>query len=152
MREHITKNKEVLGAVKRHNSMPGHHMDLCNPTQVFNSDDKNTLLTVEAALIYVAPTVHKNTSTACVVDDAVVATVICRSTRFNWKNLSECIPSLDKSAVPKYQRKLFGSQNIARPPRHLRSDRTGTPVGYSTRFRTQERSLANLSQPVFHSI
>ena len=151
MREHFLGNQKVLGAVKRHNSLPGHHMDLYNPTSVFNSDCRNTRETVEAALIHVAPTVQGNTSTKCTANDELVAPIICRSTRFNWKNLSDCIPNLPESAVTKHQRKLFGSQRIRRPPRHLRSDHIGTPIGHSTRSRTEERSAGRLPQLDFSS-
>ena len=63
MREHFRGNQKVLGAVKRHNSIPGHHMDLNNPKFVFNSDCRNTRETVEALHIHGAPTVQENTST-----------------------------------------------------------------------------------------
>ena len=92
-------------------------MDLKNPTQVFHSDCYNTRVTVEAALIHAAPTVKNNTASTSVEHNDIVAPVICRSTKFNWKKLSECIPQMNKRAVPYYKRKLFGDQaTITRPP------------------------------------
>ena len=141
MREHEYGNTVVLGAVKRHNSNPGHHMDLRNPTQVFHSDCPNTRKTVEAALIHAAPTVKNNTASTSVTNDEVVAPIICRSTKFNWANLSRCIPDIPLKAIPKYKQHLFSNQTIQRPPRHLRTDSTGTPIAHSTRSRRIARSL-----------
>ena len=102
MREHEYGNTEVLGAVKRHNSNPGHHMDLRNPTQVFHSDCPYTRKTVEAALIHAAPTFKNNTASTSVTNDEIVAPIICRSSRFNWANLSRCIPDIPSKAIPRY--------------------------------------------------
>merc|ERR1712121_420797 len=132
MATHINGNPTVLGAVRRHNSNPRHHMDLKNPTQVFHSDCYNSRVTVEAALIHAAPTVKNNTASTSVEHNDIVAPVICRSTNFNWEKLSECIPQMNKRAVPYFKRKLFGGHaTITRPPRHLRSDATGTPIAHS---------------------
>ena len=50
----------ALGAVFKHNALPGHLIDLLNPTEVFKSDCYYTRVTVEAALIQVASTIpHK---------------------------------------------------------------------------------------------
>ena len=140
MTSHVTGNLGILGAVRRHNSKPGHHMDLNNPTQVFHSDCKNTRVTVEAALIHAAPTVQNNTASASVDNNDLVAPTICRSTKFNWEKISNCIPQLNKRAVPRYKRHLFGTQAISRPPRAMRSDSTGTPIAHSTRSRISTRS------------
>ena len=143
MATHMNGNPTVLGAVRRHNSNPGHHMDLKNPTQVFHSDCYNTRVTVEAALIHAAPTVKNNTASTSVEHNDIVAPVICRSTKFNWKKLSGCIPQMNKRAVPYYKRKLFGDQaTITRPPRPLRSDAIGTPIAHSTRSRRRRSSQA----------
>ena len=45
------------GAVHRHNAIRGHGIDLRNHTQVYHSDCYSTRVTVEAALIHMAPTV-----------------------------------------------------------------------------------------------
>ena len=85
MATHINVNPIVQCVVCRHNSNPGHHMDLKNPMQVFHSDCYNTRVTVEAALIYAAPTVKNNTDSTSVEHNDIVASIICRSTEFNWK-------------------------------------------------------------------
>ena len=140
MAEHVNGNPAILGAVRRHNSNQGHHMDLLNPTQVFHSDCLNTRLTVEAALIHSAPTVKNNTASTSVSNNELVAPIICKSTRFNWTQLSRCVPDLPLKAVPWYKRRFFGNPVVHRPPRHLRSDATGTPVAHSTRSRRRPRS------------
>ena len=143
MNEHVTGNQDILGAVRRHNSNQGHHMDLLNPTQVFHSDCVNTRLTVEAALIHAAPTVKNNTASTSVSNNELVAPIICKSTRFNWTQLANCIPDLPLKAVPWYKRRFFGNPVIPRPPRHLRSDAVGTPIAHSTRSRRIARSHLN---------
>ena len=40
----------------------------------------------------------------------LVAPAICRSTKFNWEKLSECIPQMNKLSAPWYKRKLFRTQ------------------------------------------
>ena len=97
-------------------------------------------LTVEAALIHSAPTVKNNTASTSVSNNELVAPIICKSTRFNWTQLSRCVPDLPLKAVPWYKRRFFGNPVIHRPPRHLRSDATGTPVAHSTRSRRRPRS------------
>ena len=141
MAEHVTANPMILGAIRRHDSNPGHRMDLRNPTQVFHSDCKNTRITVEAALIHAAPTIQNNTASASVDSNELVAPIICRSTRFNWDKLSQCIPRLNKEAVARYKRHLFNDHaNVTRPPRDLRTDVVGTPIAHSTRSRNLARS------------
>ena len=108
-------------------------MDLNNPTQVYHSDCLNTRETVEAALIYAAPTVKNNKASTSVSNNVLVAPTICRSTKFNWAQLSRCIPDLPLKAIPWHKQSLFGHQTIQRPPRHLRSDATGTPIAHATR-------------------
>ena len=129
-------NETTYSAVHRHNALPGHIMDLCNPTPVFKSDCKTTRTTVEAALLHVAPTIPNNTASASIDSNNLVAPAICRSTKLNWKKLSDCIPKFDKRAVPKYKRSLFGNQEIARPAIHLRSQHPPTPISRRTRSRT----------------
>ena len=129
-------NETTYSAVHRHNALPGHIMDLCNPTPVFKSDCKTTRTTVEAALLHVAPTIPNNTASASIDSNNLVAPAICRSTKLNWKKLSDCIPKFDKRAIPKYKRSLFGNQEIARPAIHLRSQNPPTPISRRTRSRT----------------
>ena len=141
MAEHVTANPLIFGAIRRHDSNPGHRMDLRNPTQVFHSDCKNTRITVEAALIHAAPTIQNNTASASVDSNELVAPIICRSTKFNWDKLSQCIPRLNKEAVARYKRHLFNDHaNVTRPPRDLRTDVVGTPIAHSTRSRNLARS------------
>ena len=121
-----------LGALKRHNLLPDHTMDLENPTQVFHSDCKTTRCTVEAALIHVAPTVTRNTATASIDNNDMIAPVVCRATRFNWKKLANTMPQLSKKAIPRHRKLLFGGQ-IIRPPRNVRSLPPTPPVAGRTR-------------------
>ena len=96
------------GAIHHHQgSNQGHSMDLQNPTDVFLSDCHYTRTTVEAALMFVAPTVEHNTASASNDYKELVAPVICQSTKFNWKKLASCIPQLDKSIIPKHMKHLF---------------------------------------------
>ena len=88
-------------------------MDLRNPTLVFHSDCKNSRVTVEAALIHAAPTIQNNTASASVDSNELVAPIICRSTKFNWDKLSQCIPRLDKRSVARYKR-YTGDKNAWR--------------------------------------
>ena len=121
------------GAIVKHNTKPGHCMDLQNPTKVFMSDCSFTRTTVEAALIHVAPTVESNTATASTRSNDLVAPVICRSTKFNWENLSTCIPHLDNRSVPSFKRHMFGGQEVVRPPPSHSSQWESIPVAHRTR-------------------
>ena len=133
-----------VGAVNRHNDLPGHSLDLENQTQVFHSDCKTTRCTVEAALIHVAPTVTRNTASARIDNNEMVAPVICRATRFIWKKLSDSIPSLSNKAIPQYHIHIFGTQEVVRSPPHLRSQPPPTPV--SNRIRShQPRETTDLT-------
>ena len=127
------------GAVHRHNNIRGHTMDLNNPTLVYRSDCYHTRVTVEAALIHIAPTIEGNTATACKDADNLVASAICRATKLNWHKLARSIPHLNKESIPKNRRKLFGN-NIFRAPEHLRSQPSGTPVSRRTRSQVNSRS------------
>ena len=131
----VAVNDSQYSAVHRHNALPGHIMDLRNPTPVFNSDCKTTRTTVEAALLHVAPTIPYNTASASNDSNNLVAPLICRSTRFNWKKLSETIPHLNRDAVPIYRRKLFGGE-ILRPHISQRSQAPPTPISRRLRSRT----------------
>ena len=115
MREHARgppPNSLTTGAITNHNSNLGHRMDTENPTQVFFSDCNYTRSTVESALMHAAPTIQFNTVSASNHFDELVAPVICRSTKFNWENLSKCIPHMNKTSVPWYKRYLFGTQEM----------------------------------------
>ena len=123
MREHargLLPSSLTTGAITNHNSNLGHRMDTENPTQVFFSDCNYTRSTVEAALMHAAPTIQFNTVSAGNHNDELVAPVICRSTKFNWEKLSECIPHMNKKSVPWYKRHLFGGTqeavNSSSPP------------------------------------
>ena len=122
MMEHhrLPTDDSQVGALKRHNALPGHTLDLENPTQVFRSDCKTTRCTVEAALIHVAPTVTRNTASASIDNNDIIAPVICRATRFIWKKLAETIPQLPTQAIPHHRKLLFGGE-IIRPPINMRS-------------------------------
>ena len=130
-------------AVHRHNALPGHTMDLRNPNPVFNSDCRSTRTTVEAALIHVAPTVLNNTASASIDSNHLVAPLICRATRFDWKKLSEIMPQLTKDAIPRYKRSLFGGE-ISRPPPSMRSQPPLTPVSRRTRSQTSTAPQVHL--------
>ena len=130
----------VEGAITKHNRLDGHQIDLNNPTEVFKSDDYYTRVTVEAALIHSAPTIADNTATASVQNRELVEPVICRSAKFNWKKLSECIPSLKKEAIHHRKRRLFGNHEIVRAPSSQRSQPPATPVGHRTRRGLQLRA------------
>ena len=123
-----------MGAINTHNASPEHYMDINNPTQVFLSDCYSTRVTVEAALMFTAPTVEGNTASASVVNNELVAPIICKATKFNWNKLRDCIPHLPKEAVPYIKRPLFGNQEIIRAPPELRSI---PPPVRMTRSRTQ---------------
>ena len=129
-------NETTYSAVHRHNALLGHNMDFRNPTPVFKSDCKTTRTTVEAALLHVAPTIPNNTASSSIDSNNLVAPAICRSTKLNWKKLSDCIPKLEKRAIPKYKRNLFRNQEIVRPEIHLRSQNPPTPISRRTRSRT----------------
>ena len=124
------------GAMVKHSSTHGHtmSMDLENPVKVFKSDCSHTRSTVEAALIHVAPTVECNTATSSTRSDDLVAPVICRSTNFNWKVLSKCLPHIDNRLIPKFRRHLFRGQEIVRPPASLMSPQV-EPIAHRTRGR-----------------
>ena len=104
------------GAIHYHqNTNQGHLMDLQNPTDVFFSDCHHTRTTVEAALMHVAPTVEHNTASASNEHRELVASVICRSAKFDWMKLSTCIPHLNKSAIPYHRKHLFETQEEPLP-------------------------------------
>ncbi|CAL4242810.1 unnamed protein product [Meganyctiphanes norvegica] len=113
-------------------------MDTMNPTVVFKSDCYYTRVTVEAALIHVAPTIPQNTATTSVQHNELVAPMICRATRFNWQELANCIPSLNKNVIHQHKRQLFGNQQIVRPPASERSQTPDTPIALRTRRRLGE--------------
>ena len=129
----------MLGTVHKHNNLPGHTMDLNNPTLVYRSDCYYTRVTVEAALIHTAPTIKGNSATICKRADALVASAICRASKLNWHKLAGCIPHFKKDSIPKNKRHLFG-YSILRAPPHLRSQPAGTPVGHRTRSQVNSRS------------
>ena len=134
MDEHSKIQIDAMGAINKHNASPEHYMDINNPTQVFLSDCYSTRVTVEAALMFTAPTVEGNTASASVVNNELVAPIICKATKFNWNKLRDCIPHLPKEAVPYFKRPLFGNQEIIRAPPELRSI---PPPVRITRSRTQ---------------
>ena len=143
MEEHSRDPYETTGgAMHRHNAIPGHVMDLRNPTQVYSSDCYYTRVTVEAALIHIAPTIQHNTASASNNSNDLVAPVICRSTRFDWQKLANCIPSLNIEAVQRSKRHLFGNHDVVRPPANQRSQAAPTPLAHRTRSRLQSRSSA----------
>ena len=72
------------GAIYKHNNLRGHAMDLQNPTKVFQSDCSFTRETVEAALMFIAPTIKNNTASASTNSNQMVASMICKSTKFDW--------------------------------------------------------------------
>ena len=63
--------------------------------------------------MYAAPTIQFNTVSASNHNEELVAPVICRSTKFNWEKLSECMPHMNKKSVPWYKRHLFGGTQEA---------------------------------------
>ena len=129
----------TTGAVHTHNRLPGHTMDLNNPTLVYRSDCYYTRVTVEAALIHIAPTIDGNTATTCKEADTLVASAICRATKLNWQKLSESIPHFKKDSIPRNKRRLFGN-DIMRAPEHLRSQPLSQPVSARTRSQVNSRS------------
>ena len=143
MVEHNRDEYETtFSAVHRHNALQGHVMDIRNPTAVYHSDCLQTRLTVESALIHAAPTIPHNTSSASTNSNDLVAHVICRATKFNYEKLARCIPHLNKLAVPRYKRKMFGDQEIVRASPEQRSQAIPTPVSHRTRRRHRERLAA----------
>ena len=58
-----TGSDSSTGAVYNHNNLPGHTMDLNNPTLVYRSDCYYTRVTVEAVLLHIDPTIDGNTAT-----------------------------------------------------------------------------------------
>ena len=129
----------TTGAVHTHNKLQGHTMDLNNPTLVYRSDCYYTRVTVEAALIHIAPTIDGNTATTCKDADNLVASAICRATKLNWQKLSESIPHFKKESIPRNKRRLFG-YDILRAPEHLRSQPMTQPVSARTRSQVNSRS------------
>ena len=91
--------------------------------------------------MHVAPTIDKNTSTTSVGSNDLVAPVICRATKFDWKKLAQCIPSLKKEAIQKHKRNLFSDQEILRPLPTVHPP--ATPVARRTRSNRLSRSLQN---------
>ena len=143
MTEHsnVPSSDSCNRAVHKHNTLRGHTMDLKKPTVVYKSDCYHTRVTVEAALIYVAETVQGNTATSSVDSKELVSSTICRASKLNWQKLAQCIPHLNKKAIPIHRRRLYGNE-IIRPAEHLRSQPPGTPVSGRTR-----RQLAARSNP-----
>ena len=131
----------INGAVHKHNNLPNHTMDLNNPTLIYRSDCYYSRVTVEAALIHVAPTVAGNTATACVEADNLVASAICRATKLNWHKLSTSIPHFSRNSIPKNKRHHFGN-DILRAPEHLRSQPIGTPIARRLRSQRNSRSTS----------
>ena len=129
----------IIGAVHTHNTKEGHTMDLNNPTLVYRSDCYYTRVTVEAALIHIAPTIEGNTATTCKDADSLVASAICRATKLNWQKLAACIHHFKKDSIPKNKRKLFGN-GILRAPPHLRSQPMDPPIARRTRSQVNSRS------------
>ena len=138
-----TVDENQYSAVYKQNALPGHTMDLRNPNPVFNSDCRSTRTTVEAALIQKATTVLNNTAPASINSNHLVVPLICRSTRFNLKKLSEIMPQLTKDAIPRYKRTLFGGE-ISRPPPSMRSQPPLTPVSRRTRSQTSTAPQVHL--------
>ena len=133
------------GAVHNHNKLPGHTMDLNNPTLIYRSDCYYTRVTVEAALIHIAPTIDGNTATTSKEADTLVASAICRATKLNWQKLSDSIPHFKKDSIPRNKRRLFGN-DILRAPEHLRSQPMSEPI--SARTRSQVNSRSNPQEPL----
>ena len=123
---HAPVYDSINGAVHKHNNLPGNTMDLNNPT-------------VEAALIYVAPTVGGNT--ACVEAENLVASAIYRATKLNCHKLSTSIPHFSRNSIPKNKRHHFGN-DILRAPEHLRSLPIGTPIARRLRSQVNSRSTS----------
>ena len=101
------------GAINRHNNLRGHAMDLQNPTKVFKSDCSFTRETVESALMFVAPSIKNNTASSSTHSNEMVASMICKSTKFDWKKLSTCIPHLNEKAIPPNRKHLFGNPDTS---------------------------------------
>ena len=97
------------GTINKHNNLRGHAMDLQNPTKVFQSDCSYTRETVESALMFVAPSIKNNTASSSTHSNEMVASIICKSTKFDWKKLSTCIPHLNEKAIPPNRKHLFGN-------------------------------------------
>ena len=129
MTEHrgLPTDDSQVGALKRHNLLPEHTMDLENPNQVFHSDCRTTRCTVKAALIHVARTVTRNPATASIDNNDMVAPVIYRATRFIWNKLADTIPQVSKQAILHDRKLLFGGAFI-RPPKIVRSHPLPSPV------------------------
>ena len=139
MREHArgpSTSDSTTGAIANHHSILGHRMKTESPSQVFFSDCNYTRSTVEAALMYAAPTIQFNTVSASNHNEELVAPVICRSTKFNWEKLSKCIPHMNKNSVPWFKRKLFGTQEVVNSPS---PQLEALHVSHRTRSRLQSR-------------
>ena len=106
---------------------------------VYRSDCYYTRVTVEAALIHLAPTIASNTATACRDADILVASAVCRASKLNWHKLARCIPHFNKASIPKHKRRHFGNE-IMRAPINLQSQPIGTPVAGRTRSQVASRS------------
>ena len=149
MGEHsgVPGSDSMNGTVHKHNSTPGHTMDLNNPTLVYRSDCYYTRVTVEAALIHIAPKIEGNSATSCVDADVMVASAICRATKLNWQKLAGCIPHFRKDSVPKHKRYLFGN-DILRAPPQLRSQPMGTPIARRTRAQVNSRPTPMITHDI----
>ena len=139
------------GAIHHHqNTNQGHRMDLQNPTDVFLSDCHHTRTTVEAALMFVSPTVQNNTASTSNEYRELVAPVICRSTKFNWRKLATCMPHLDKSIIPNNVKHLFDNQQqtVIDPGGQEANEATlpleGIHVSHRTRSRLPMREALQL--------
>ena len=143
MTEHsnVPSSDSCNAAVHKHNTLRGHTMDLRNPIAVYKSDCYHTGVTVEAALIYVAETVQFNTATSSVDSKKLVSSMICRASKLKWQKLAQCIPHLNKKAIPIHRIRLYGNE-IIRPAEHLRSQLLATPITGRKR-----RQLAARSNP-----
>ena len=121
-------------------------MYLKNPTKVYSSDRYHTRVTIESALIHVAPTIQSNTSTSSNNSNNLVATTICKSARLNWENLARSIPQFDLKAVPPHKKSLYGSHvPLVRPPPETSSQPPGTPVAARTRHVVIGRPFQHIS-------
>ena len=126
-------------------------MNLQNPTEVFLSDCHYTRTTVEAALMYVAPTLQKNTASASTDHDKLVAPVICRATKFDWRKLSTCIPHLDTKSVPRFKRHLFGRQDTSESQVTTSSSQVNTqPSHISTQSSQVYPTPSGIHAPIAH--
>ena len=147
MEEHQrTSSNEFIGAVYKHNKIPGHLMDLKNPTKVYNSDCYYTRVTIELALIHEAPTIQSKTATSSNNSYTLVAPVICKATKLNWHNLANCIPHMDQKAIPLHKRSLFASHiPIIRQSPETCSQPLSNPVAARTRHGVIGKAFQHIS-------